>query len=718
MLLESIMTASTPQTASHQFGAQSTHPMNSSRLLMQLLEMSQRSNEAEGWDSIIPRGAMRSLMLALQYREPTVVLHSRRVAALSVGVAKYLGWEGRNVQVIEAASLLHDIGKVGIPDLILFKPGRLAPEEAELMGLLYRIASVALQACDADNEVIRIATEAQVHFNGTTHETGQLGTEMHQGARILAVADAYDSLITDQVYRKAHTHEEAMEVLLRSSGSQFDGNIVSALSRWFEMNSIPDELFQDPGRNYQLQPEEIIEAGSMSHVFSYLYLLESLYHGFYITTPDQKVAVWSHGIEQLTGLTWSQAHEYEHLLGLVQFRNRYGEPLADHERPMHLAGETGQSQTTELQLVRPDGQSTAVEVQTIPMINDSGDLCGFAEIFRDLSGERQTGQYRDLKLMASRDALTHVANRGELKAQLEEYFENYQQARAGNSNATTSSRESKFSAIFLDIDHFKKTNDTFGHAAGDEVLVSVARLLQHETYSGELIARYGGEEFVVLCPETKLAEAFQRAERLRAAIESAQVVRTDEFKVTASFGVAEVEPTDTVDSVIQRADKALYMSKHSGRNKTSKLTSQQQRSADPTMIQPPVETSGPCEYRGLIRACVAANMIVYKLKGFVESQGAKLGKVSTEEVTMQIGSRSMIPFVSGKPATLPVKLTLVFGGQESVIQRGASKLVEAKVHIQPLCRVKNQDDFDYRVRLIMKDLREYFAADIDDEETL
>ena len=222
-----------PQSPTQQFGAQSTHPMNSSRLLLHLVGMSQRADEAEGWDSIIPRAAMRGLMLALQYREPSVVQHSRRVAAVSVGVAKYLGWEGRQLQIMEAAALLHDIGKVGIPDLILFKPGRLAPDEAELMGLLYRIASDVLQACNADHEVIQIATQAQLHFNGATDDVGQLGQEMHQGARILAVADAYDSLITDQVYRTGRSHAGALQVLQRASGSQFDGNIVSALSRCF-----------------------------------------------------------------------------------------------------------------------------------------------------------------------------------------------------------------------------------------------------------------------------------------------------------------------------------------------------------------------------------------------------------------------------------------------------------------------------------------------------
>jgi len=163
------------------YPAQATHPMNSSRLLLELMQLGTRQADTGSWDSVIRRSAMRSLMLALQYRDPSIVDHARRVAALAVGVATQLGWEGRELQLLEAASLLHDVGKVGIPDIILQKPGQLAPDEAELMSLAYRIAGDILQACGADLEVVKIVTQAQYHFNGASHNFSVIGSEVHQG---------------------------------------------------------------------------------------------------------------------------------------------------------------------------------------------------------------------------------------------------------------------------------------------------------------------------------------------------------------------------------------------------------------------------------------------------------------------------------------------------------------------------------------------------------
>ncbi|MFP6765216.1 MAG: diguanylate cyclase, partial [Planctomycetaceae bacterium] len=567
--------------------------MNSSRLMQQLLSLKSPAETAQGWDSIIHREVMKQLMLALQYRDPTLVRHSRQVASLAVGVAEQLGWEGRQLQILEAACLLHDVGKIGIPDIVLYKPGPLAPEEAELMTLLYRITGDVLQACRADQQVVDIITQSQYHFNGATSDFEVIGAEIHQGARILAVADAYESLVNHQAFREAYPHTQAIDILSRGGGSRFDGNVISALIRWFEFN--PGTASQQTeAQQYKLSTDEMVQSGTLSHVFSYLYLLESLYHGFHIVDHNLKPLVWNAGCERLTGISWQRAREYPRMTDIIRYRNRYGEPLSPTEFPILIASDTGKALTTELQLRVTNDSWLPVEVQTIPIPDANGEFCGFAEIYRDLTNESQTGEYRDLKLMATRDALTHVANRGELHSQLNRYFREFV-----DSNFTT-----PFSVIFLDVDHFKKTNDTFGHAAGDEVLVSLARLLQQETYSGELIARFGGEEFVVLCPETKLDTAWQKSERLRNAISRARVVNSDEFQITASFGVAEIEPTDTPESVIERADKALYMSKRSGRNRSSRLTSEELKAADITQVTPPENVPDTFTFRHKLRACL------------------------------------------------------------------------------------------------------------------
>src|SRR5690606_6231048 len=117
-------------------------------------------------------------------------------------------------------------------DNILFKPGALSPDEAELMSLHHNIGVDVLQACRVDSQVLEIVGHSHSFYNGATDGFRRIGSDVPLGARILAVADAYDSLSTDQVYRKAKTHPEIMKILMDQAGTQFDGNLVCALARW------------------------------------------------------------------------------------------------------------------------------------------------------------------------------------------------------------------------------------------------------------------------------------------------------------------------------------------------------------------------------------------------------------------------------------------------------------------------------------------------------
>ena len=122
------------------------------------------------------------------------------------------------------------------------------------------------------------------------------------------------------------------------------------------------------------------------------------------------------------------------------------------------------------------------------------------------------------------------------------------------------------SALMTDIDHFKSVNDTYGHAAGDAVLVGVATILRQMSRKEDIVARYGGEEFILVLPNSPADAALDCAERIRKAIEGSGFPEIDR-KVTASFGATLFVPTDTDDSFIGRADAALYEAKASGRNR-------------------------------------------------------------------------------------------------------------------------------------------------------
>ncbi len=156
---------------------------------------------------------------------------------------------------------------------------------------------------------------------------------------------------------------------------------------------------------------------------------------------------------------------------------------------------------------------------------------------------------------ARTDALTGLANRRAFDDEIARRFAEFQ--RHGRT----------FSVLMIDVDHFKKFNDTHGHQAGDEVLRGVGRVLGATTRDMDLVARYGGEEFAVVFPEALVADAKGRVERIRTAIESTPFPYGGaELHVTASLGIAHLRVDEDAAALIQRADAALYASKQAGRN--------------------------------------------------------------------------------------------------------------------------------------------------------
>lgn len=158
--------------------------------------------------------------------------------------------------------------------------------------------------------------------------------------------------------------------------------------------------------------------------------------------------------------------------------------------------------------------------------------------------------------MNVRDGLTGVYNRKFLEAKLKEEMDRSKRYKRA------------FSLVMIDIDHFKKINDSYGHGFGDTVLKSAASMLQSKLRSTDFLTRYGGEEFCCLLPETDCASAMIVAERLRAGIEELALDNGgNRVGISISLGVAGAEAADTPSSLIEMADGALYIAKKSGRNR-------------------------------------------------------------------------------------------------------------------------------------------------------
>ena len=699
------------------------HPMDSSRILLAMTALARRAQEtraqqvsggqpADDISTIIAPPVLRTLLSAIHYRDPEVLAHSRRVAKLAVGMAQHLGWEGRSLRSLEIAALLHDVGKIGVADNVLHKPGRLAPNEAEYVERHENIALNILQALRVDHAVVELVQQSHGDFNAALAEGQRSRHDVRQGARVLAVADAYDSLVHAQSFRAAMTHDQAMQILNEGAGSRFDGNVVAALDGWIGVEGVDfltgtadarvaANLQTMPGvRGLTTEAVAAQEASTLCQIISYLYVLETLYDGFYVLDSDLRCVVWSPGAERLTG------RPAKTMLGQSYSRGLYGQadpaatPLAESECPVRQATATGHAALRTLKIAGRDGEAHVIELQSIPLMDSDGRLQGVAQIIRDTEAEQESGQYKELKAAARQDALTKVANRGELERQMRELVDQFRAEHDRNGHAQP------LSVVFTDLDKFKTVNDTHGHAVGDEVLVRFAQTLQKEVYSGELVARYGGEEFVLLCPGTNKAGMVERADRIRQVVSKLKFEEIPSLALTSSFGVSELHPGDSIETVFKRADDALMQAKQTGRNRV--VTSDGPGDLIPAAKMPATRSDDGRLYRDRMEVCTQSNLIQIKLKGFVLDVGAQLRSVSAEKVVMRLGTVGLTRRWGKADDRQAVELTLHIGADREA--RGSAKYVPIDLEITPLGKPQSTEQFLERSQRVSRDLRAYLVA--------
>ena len=325
----------------------------------------------------------------------------------------------------------------------------------------------------------------------------------------------------------------------------------------------------------------------------------------------------------------------------------------------------------------------------------------FAEIVRNQSrSHKQPLEVRELQAAAARDPLTGVANRGELEAQLHVAF------------AQQKANGTPLSVLFLDIDFFKRINDNYGHAVGDEVLIGFARLMRQECYSGELIGRYGGEEFVVICPDADLAAARRRAERLRLTISQSILCGEPDLRVTTSVGIAAAEPGDTPDALLRRADKGLYEAKRTGRNRICSRTSAELTRAAaegdgvPKTTQP---TDEPLAHLATFQAFIPNDLAAIKLRGFLQTEDAKLLDAAPGQARLRMGRPTWLGSWGAKPHRQPVEVSIEFSLSDAgTTRRGATAV---SIVVRPAGRSPSVAQFHHRATQVVTLLRSYFSGE-------
>jgi len=272
-------------------------------------------------------------------------------------------------------------------------------------------------------------------------------------------------------------------------------------------------------------------------------------------SADGKLLWVNPGVERLTGYTAEECMgQRSHPMEIVHPEDR-----AMVARSMPAAAKQPSLKELEFRVVCKDGSVRWCAVVTHPCHDSQGRNVGFRASVRDISDRKALQQ--QLELLASTDPLTGVINRRRF----------FHTAEAELYRARRYDRPLVLALV--DIDHFKRINDTHGHAVGDDTLKTLAHAFANRLRRSDLFARFGGEEFVMLLPETQLGDGLRLCERLRQMVETIKLQvpdKPDPFGFTVSIGVADLQHEgDSLNQLLARADAALYKAKRDGRNQVA-----------------------------------------------------------------------------------------------------------------------------------------------------
>jgi len=236
-----------------------------------------------------------------------------------------------------------------------------------------------------------------------------------------------------------------------------------------------------------------------------------------------------------------------------------GVSLCKGRCPLAASISDGKSCEARVYLHHKAGHRVPVWVRVTPLKNESGETIGGAEIFTNVSNESAMGSFiKELEDMALLDKLTNLPNRNQVEPQIEARI--HELKRYGY----------PFGLLFMDIDHFKNFNDTYGHDVGDQVLRMVANTVSSSLRPFDLMGRWGGEEFIGVLKNVDNDRSKEICERFRMLIERSYITTQGKsLKVTVSMGATAGLGEDSMDELIKRADKLMYQSKENGRNQVT-----------------------------------------------------------------------------------------------------------------------------------------------------
>ncbi|MFQ6677129.1 MAG: diguanylate cyclase [Fidelibacterota bacterium] len=291
--------------------------------------------------------------------------------------------------------------------------------------------------------------------------------------------------------------------------------------------------------------------------YSYERIIDNLHDGLYFVDKNRVITYWNRAAEQISGFSSEEVVGRSCADNILTHIDSDGNNLCTGICPLAATILDKQPRETEIYMHHKDGHRIPVSVRVSALTNAAGKVLGGVELFTDISNQSANQlRVKELEKLALLDNLTQLANRNYIEKEIHGRFEEKKRLNV------------PFGILFMDIDHFKNFNDTYGHDVGDKVLQFVANTFVSNSRPYDLYGRWGGEEFLGIIRNITAPDLEHLGNKVRSLIEHSYISHGDnKLNVTISIGATLVKADDTIESVIKRADTLLYQSKAAGRNR-------------------------------------------------------------------------------------------------------------------------------------------------------
>jgi diguanylate cyclase (GGDEF)-like protein/putative nucleotidyltransferase with HDIG domain len=533
---------------------------------------------------------VEALATAIDARDQVGIGHVRRTQIYAVGIGEMLNLSETELHALNTGALLHDIGKLAVPDHILNKPGRLTPAEMEKIKIHSSVGASILEKIEFSYPVIPTIKYHHEMWDGNGYPEGLKGENIPLTARILAVADAFDTLRGARPYRAAISRDDARRFLLSGAGAQFDPKIVDVFLRNLKKFEAEVEAqgfsyvydkkstenvhctYDDTSSSSYVEQikranREVFALYELARVFSSSLNLQEALSLFVkkigeLVPFDTCVVYLMDESEEFAKAAYIEGENKSILKdkcvkpgeGATGFVLKKRQPVYKIEPELDFTFnqfEQDYTAMTSLPLIADERLLGAVSLYSLGLGNYEEEHLRLLETVSRIASDAigMSLQHAESESRALTDPMTDLPNARSLQMQFEK-----EAARADRNG-------SNFQLLMLDLDGFKAVNDTFGHKVGDKLLKELAKIMLGQLRDYDFLARYAGDEFVAVVPETDSEGIQDLCQRIEKAVNDFSLpVGDDRFaKVGISIGAA-AYPTngDMLDQVIIAADKAMY----------------------------------------------------------------------------------------------------------------------------------------------------------------